>query len=398
MDSEQEDRVSRLESGLSETREQARVQQNTLDHILQLLQGLQAPGVSQAAPDPPPAPPAPPIANPTVSAVQEPSRGLKPAAPNDFDGDRLKGRAFLNSCRLYISLCESQFRDGQAKVHWALSFMKSGRAALYANRILRKETSGTLPAFASWKEFESDFASKFCPKNEATVALTKLESTRYYQGRKSVDDYIDEFSELVEEAGYFDGLSIVMKFRKGLDRDIQDRIAEMVQGRPEDDDPEEWYAAARVLDANRAANQAFHSTQRAAAPNPGFRGPFPAPRAQPAANSVSPLPRFQTLQYPGVPARASNIPTPMEIDVARRKNSTPMLCRRCGEPGHFARECPKGYDVRYMTSDERQDWIEHLLSEADVTAAQGLSPESETLEKSPEEAGELEEGFVSRSG
>jgi len=59
---------------------------------------------------------------------------------------------------------------------------------------------------------------------------TKLESAWYYQGQKSVDDYIDEFSELVE-AGYSDGLSIVMKFRKGLDQDIQDRIVEMVQGR-----------------------------------------------------------------------------------------------------------------------------------------------------------------------
>jgi hypothetical protein len=82
------------------------------------------------------------------------------------------------------------------------------------------------------------------------VALTKLESTQYYQGRKSVDDYIDEFSELVEEAGYSNGLSIVMKFWKGLDWDIQDWIAEMVQGRPGDDDPEKWYAAVRVLDAN----------------------------------------------------------------------------------------------------------------------------------------------------
>jgi hypothetical protein len=76
-----------------------------------------------------------------------------------------------------------------------------------------------------------------------------------------VDDYINKFSELVEEAGYSDGLSIIMKFQKGLDRDLQDRIVEMVQGRPEDDDPEELYTAARVLGANRAANQVFHGTQ-----------------------------------------------------------------------------------------------------------------------------------------
>ena len=130
MDTELEDRVSKLESGLSEAREQARAQQNTLDHILQLLQGLQISGAPQ---NPPPALSAPGLAAPATSAPQRASRGLKPATLNDFDGDRLKGRAFLNSCRLYISLCENQFQDDQAKIHWALSFMKSGRAALHAN-------------------------------------------------------------------------------------------------------------------------------------------------------------------------------------------------------------------------------------------------------------------------
>ena len=55
--------------------------------------------------------------------------------------------------------------------------MKSGRAVLYANRILWKEALEDLPAFLSWQEFDRDFSSKFCPKNEATVALTKLESS-----------------------------------------------------------------------------------------------------------------------------------------------------------------------------------------------------------------------------
>src|SRR5258705_10891847 len=238
----------------------------------------------------------------------------------------------------------------------------------------------------------------FSQKNEATVALTKLESTWYYQGRKSVDDYIDEFSELVEEAGYSDGLSIVMKFRKGLDRELQDRIAEMVQGRPDDDDPEEWYTATRVLDANRAANQAFHGTQRVAAFTPTSWTLFPVPRALAPTSSISPAPHFQTSQYPGVPTRASNIPTPMEIDAARHKNPIPMLCRRCGEPGHFARECPKGYNVRYMTLDERQDWIKHLLSEVDVAVTRTPTPDSETVEGPPMGVSKPEEDFTSRSG
>src|SRR5882672_7133938 len=105
-----------------------------------------------------------------------------------------------------------------------------------------------------------------------------------------------------------------MKFRKGLVWDLQDRIAEMVQCRSDDDDPEEWYAVVRVVDANRAANQAFHGTQCVVAFTPTSRTPFPALRAPPPTSSVSPVSHLQTSQYPGVPAPASNIPTPMEID------------------------------------------------------------------------------------
>ena len=139
--SDADDRVSRLESGLLQAQEHARVQQNTLDHILQLLQCLPSVRDAQTPQNIPAASELQPPTTPVDSTPQVRARGLKPSTPNDFDGDRLKGRAFLNSCRLYISLCEDQFKDEQAKIHWALSFMKSGRAALYANSILQNEAS-----------------------------------------------------------------------------------------------------------------------------------------------------------------------------------------------------------------------------------------------------------------
>jgi hypothetical protein len=47
-------------------------------------------------------------------------------SPDNFDGDRSKGYAFLTSCELYLSLTGPDYPDEQAYIHWALSFFKSG--------------------------------------------------------------------------------------------------------------------------------------------------------------------------------------------------------------------------------------------------------------------------------
>ena len=66
-------------------------------------------------------------------------------------------------------------------------------------------------------------------------------------------------------------------------------------------------------------------------------------------------------------------------------------------PGHFARECLKIYDVCYMASDERESWIEHLLSGANVAAAemQCLTPEPPEVPLETSESGEKD--FTSHS-
>jgi hypothetical protein len=95
MTSDADDHVARLESRLLQAQEHARVQQNTLNHYLQLLQCI--PG-TQMPPNPPAA-----LEMQTLVTLADPIPqvqvcSLKPSAPNDFNGDCLWGHAFLNSC------------------------------------------------------------------------------------------------------------------------------------------------------------------------------------------------------------------------------------------------------------------------------------------------------------
>jgi hypothetical protein len=81
-------------------------------------------------------------------------------------------------------------------------------------------------------DFTSEFMSAFCPENEAMSALMHLESDRYFQGQRNVEVYINEFRDLIDMAGYTDPITIVLKFRRGLNVTTQDKIAESGTDRP----------------------------------------------------------------------------------------------------------------------------------------------------------------------
>ena len=204
------------------------------------------------------APPADLPRRPTTTSTK-----AKVATPPDFDGDRGRGRAFINSCNIYIRLCNGHFEDDQAKILWALSYMKSGRAAKWADAIFRWEAQNPEAIrFIDWEDFVSEFQTHFYPVDAEASAVNVLESAGYYQKARSVDDYLDEFRNLIADSGYTDSKVVVVKFRRGLNPSIQNAIATMVTGRPSDADYEGWYRAARRIDQARAANEAFQATGR----------------------------------------------------------------------------------------------------------------------------------------
>ena len=57
--------------------------------------------------------------------------------------------------------------------------------------------------------------------------INGLEGTSYYQGARTVDDYLDNFQALVSDAGYTDPQMLVVKFQQGLKIGIQNQIATM---------------------------------------------------------------------------------------------------------------------------------------------------------------------------
>jgi hypothetical protein len=254
------------------------------------------------------------------------------------------------SCELYISFSQADFVEDQVRIHWALSYFKGGRAATFAEHVIRQEMRSGKMCFTSWDEFRDEFMAAFCPENEVTTALMRLESDRYFQGKRNVEAYIDKFKDLIDLSGYTDPIAIVLKFRRGLNPTTQDRIAESGMDRPQDRDFDGWFKAARRLDLNRLANEAFHYASRRPLTHPA---PAPTtysiPQCTPFSFACSHPPTAVTPAAMHAPSRALPPGIPMDVDCTRTLKPLAQTCYRCGKTSHISKECDLHHDIHHMT-------------------------------------------------
>jgi hypothetical protein len=267
-----DDRVSSLEQALSsletryiETQKQIGQLINAFQQLQQLFQQLQQLTLQQLSPSP-----TPPSFPPTAQAPP-------PALPSEFNGDCSEGLDFLHSCQTYVHLFSDSFSNDQTKIIWALSYMKTRRAARWASHVFKwEEENEGYTKFLDWNDFKSEFHKECCPTNSNVAVVNELKSTAYYQETQLVDDYLDEFLDLITESGYTDLKTLVVKFKRGLDPEIQDAVATMASGRPSDIAPTAWYKAAKNIDQNRASNEAFCSGYYNPPPSPIQPTPYPS--------------------------------------------------------------------------------------------------------------------------
>ena len=158
---------------------------------------------------------------------------------------------------------------------------------------------------------------------------------------------------------------MVVKFRKGLDPQIQNTIVTMAYGHPSNTSPEDWQDATKNVDQNCAANEAFKMAYRA--PISTSTCPVPTP-LHPAQQS------FFKLPPPAHVHLTLGNPVPMDIDTGQKKNLTPPTCYRCYKSGHKALDCLKRSNV---TVEELEMELMNRTKEILLTRVENEIPEEE---------------------
>ncbi|KAG8875183.1 hypothetical protein FRB98_008047 [Tulasnella sp. 332] len=349
--------------------------------------------------------------------VQLPPKGPKVAVPEKYNGKKRGDRAyeFIAACEQYIVLSAQQFASDSDLINWALGYLTE-EAQKWALIIIKDLTSAT-PTIDTWGKFRQTFEHAFGDPDRTAKAETALRNLRQ---TGSAATYTAEFSKQAHHVTWNDQ-ALISQYKLGLKAEI--KLAKAAVG---------W--ANNLLDVQEEAitidNRLFeaHAEERRQQPRPSAppnRPPAPQQIIPPRntnpylqqvlrdrAQQRPPQQQQQQQQQQRQQPRqgAPRDPNAMEIDQGGRRRLTDAekqrrrqagACLRCGQMGHFARDCRAGplavnagLDRRAAPREETREAREEARAEEmrAADAAAGRAFEAADAQENGQEAGAERQG------
>ena len=319
--------------------------QKTFELIVPSLAGTQSVG---SAPSVAAQPPAQVISPPSLPAPQV---KVKVAVPDTFTGEIAKSEEFLNS--LYLYFYGNPGMTDDAKITFALSYMKGGTAGQWSKRKIQQYSiAGSLP---SWDAFLVEFKHTFFDHDPVGTAVHKLQLLK--QGNKTCDEYIAAFKDLMDQTKFND-VALMAEFERGLSESIVEKVENLL------DAPttlEKYMEVASKFDRKARRKKAKAKST-----------PFPSQHT--SSHSPSHLTPKQTAPQPPPDV------VPMEIDSSSKKpikKPGPRLCFKCHQPGHIAKYCRSNFDINSMDYASIKAHFRKEIEEEE----EGKHPNPDTQEK-----------------
>ena len=169
----------------------------------------------------------PPTASAAPSAASTKITEIRIGCPDEYDGKAETAQAWLDSVQLYLLINHTLYYDDDRKIAFALSYMKKGSAAIWAE-VRRQQGLATL-SFGTFAQFQQDFENTFVNTNAAREAMNWLSTTRINSGEQ-LQEYINTFKLNIVCAKYDetkDAATLISYFSAGVPTWIMHRIQAM---------------------------------------------------------------------------------------------------------------------------------------------------------------------------
>lgn len=289
--------------------------QNTMGEVLSRIAAVQIQQAQTIA--------AAPIPNQETKRTPE----AKVAAPDAFDGKMENYDTFRRQLSINFNHYQEAYEGNPRKrIFFALSYMKEGTAATWANTMVDNIEAGRF-IITTWEDFQAQMSAKFEDPDKRRRAQNRLDVLR--QGVMSADDFFIKFEEYKDVAGYNDE-GYIEKLRKALN----DRIVYAIHQLPVMPTTYDgWKLYATRLDRNMRDYDVSKGVK------PGGVTTERRVESKTTEKKVDTHNRPQT--HTTTTSTSSQV-VPMDIDRSRTGgNIRDLKCYSCGEKGHIARNCPK---------------------------------------------------------